>query len=313
MYDKVKLILRGAMVVEQFHNLSPRLTDATESIKVNTGEVIGYGYLDGLKLSLRGDSLWIEGSLAKYLNGGSNIYSLNINTTRQAIEKISDSLKLDIGQAKVTSLEFGANFSMNHKASDYIRLLGDCPRLNRVCLNNKTLYYKTNGKSNSRVIIFYDKVAETLANGLKCPDNLTNLLRYEIRYNHRLPKQLGVAEVTASTLYESEFYERMLKLYKDTYFSISRQKLMDKDNMKGVKTVGGACNLLLARYINQGDKNVVSQFIEDLKQERVFANPSEYSRLRNRLKDIANMACCEASSELIQELDNAIKNCVADS
>lgn len=311
MFDKVKLMLQGAVAVEQFHTIAPCLKDARETAFCDSGDISCSGYLDGLKITLHGDCLYILGSLAKYLFSGSNVFSLDRHSTRQAIEKIGDSLKLDIGQARVLELEFGTAFPMRHNVGDYLQMLGDYPRLKRCAYNNETLYYKQRGKTQNKGIKFYNKSIEASTKGIECPDALKNMLRYEISYKGRLSRQLGYPNIDASTLYQQDFYRHLIDKYQRVYFNISKQKQMKCGDIKCIDTVADACNLLFARYINHSDKDVINCFIEELKQCGAFADRKNYTRLKGKLHSIANMACSDNNDELIIELDNAVKNCAA--
>lgn len=186
------------------------------------------------------------------------------------MEKLSDNLHLNISDAKITGLEFGTQFVMKHKPEDYLRKLGDMPRLQRYHFEVGTLYYKPRGKQQLKVFAFYDKKADAAVKGMTLPDGFSdaNLLKYEMRYNQRLPQQLGVPEVTASTLSEKEFYRQMVKRYQDCYFSISKQNQVKTNVMNEIKTVSDAFNVLVARLINQSDKTQITEFLEELKKTR---------------------------------------------
>ena len=221
MYDKLKL---WAARTRATPDITKFLDNSKDQIDHATGEVITFGSLEGLKVSIFTGGISIIGSLSKYLYPN-NIYPLDRHSTAEAVEKLSDSLHLNISDAKITGLEFGTQFVMKHKPEDYLRKLGDMPRLQRYHFEVGTLYYKPRGKQQPKVFAFYDKKADAAVKGMTLPDGFSdaNLLKYEMRYNQRLPQQLGVPEVTASTLSEKEFYRQMVKRYQDCYFSISKQ------------------------------------------------------------------------------------------
>lgn len=216
MYDKLKLLYlrtRGTP------DISGYLDKAKEQTDLKTGEVCTFGSLDGLKVSIYTGGYSIIGSLSKYLYP-SNVYPLDRHSTVQAIEKLSDALHIDMREAKVTGLEFGTQFVMRKPVDEYLKKLGDMPKLARYHFDVGTLYYKHKGKQQPKVFCFYDKRADADAKGLIMPDGFagTNLLKYEMRLNGRLSQQIGVPEVRASTLSESEFYRLLVRKWQAHYF-----------------------------------------------------------------------------------------------
>ena len=312
MYDKVKLWIDSAMVGEQYPTIANYLEEANTQINHQTGEVKTFGSLEGLKVSIFVSGLSVVGSLPKYLYG-SNVYPLDRHTTAQAIAKLSDALHLYADEASVTGIEFGTNFLMMHQVPDYLAKLGNMPRLSRYHFEPSTLYYKGTGRQQPKVFAFYDKIADTRAKGMECPEGMkeANLLRYEMRLNGRLSPQLGVPEVQASTLYDNDFYRMMVKRYQDSYFSISKQNQIKTNVMSEIKTVSDAFNVFVARLINQTDQTQIGGFLDELKEAGVFDDRKNYTRLKNKIQDVATKANITISDELIRELDDEIRNCGA--
>lgn len=312
MYDKVKLWIDRTIVGEQYPTIVNYLDCAKQETNLQTGEVKTFGSLDGLKVSIFVGGLSVVGSLPKYLYG-SNVYSLNRHTTAQAVEKMEDALHISIRQAAVTGLEFGTNFMMMHQVSDYLAKLGDMPRLSRYHFEPSTLYYKGTGKQQPKVFAFYDKMADATAKGMPYPEDMkgANLLKYEMRLNGRLPQQLGVPEVTASTLTETPFYRMMVKRYQDSYFSIPKLYQIKTNVMSEIKTVSDAFTVFVARLISQTDQNQIGGFLDELKGAGVFEDRKNYSRLKKKIQEVATKANITVSDELMRELDDEIRNCGA--
>lgn len=312
MYDKLKFWIDRAMVGEQFPIIANYLDEANTNINNQTGEVKTFGSLGGLKVSVFVGGLSIVGSMPKYLYG-SNIYPLDRHTTTRAIEKLSDELHIKADGAIVTGFEFGTNFLMMHQVPDYLARLGNMPRLARCHFEPSTLYYRGTGKQHPKVFAFYDKGADARTKGMECPEDLKgkNLLRYEMRYNNRLPSQLGVPEVQASTLYDRHFYRMMVKRYQDSYFSISKQNQIKTNVMSEIKTVSDAYDVFVARLISQTDQTQIGGFLDELKEAGVFDDRKNYTRLKHKIQDVATKAKITISDELIRELDDEIRNCGA--
>lgn len=309
MYDKVNIWIDRAIVGEQYPTIANYLDCAKDQIDRQTGEVRTFGSLEGLKVSVYGSGLCIVGSLPKYLHG-SNIYPLSRETTKQAFEKMADALHVPMAEAKITGLEFGNTFPMMCKPKEYLDRLGNMPRLQRYRFNRDTLYFRHKGKQQPKSFCFYDKIAEARANNVPIPDGLqdANLLRCEMRLQGRLPYQMGVPEVTASTLSEKPFYSRHVQLFQDSYYSISKLNRLRTDDMKGIKKVTDAVDLYLARKIQRTGLDDLSEYINELKEAGVFDDRKNYIRVRQKIQEKATKANISISDELINELDDDIKN-----
>ena len=306
MYDKVKL---WAMRTRATPDISKFLDKAKDQIDHETGEVCTFGSLEGLKVSIYTGGISVIGSLPKFLYQN-NVSPLDRYSTAHAIEKLSDSLHLQMQEAKVTGFEFGQVFVMAHPVERYLSKLGDMPKLQRYHFDVGSLYYKTRSRFQPKVFAFYDKKAEAKTKGMVLPVGFeeANLLKYEMRLNGRLSQQVGVANVTASTLSESDFYRLMVRRYQDSYFAISKLNQVKTDVMSEIKTVSDAFEVLVARLINQSDQTQIETFLEGLKEANVFADRKSYTRLKKKIQSVAAKAGVTVSDELIKELDNEIKN-----
>lgn len=285
------------------------LENAKEQTNLSTGEVCIFGGMDGLKVSIYTGGISIVGSLAKYFYPN-NIYPLDRHTTAEVMKKLSDSLHIQIDNSKVTGLEFGTQFIMKHQVENYLSKLGDMPKLLRYHFDVGTLYYKPKGKQQPKVFAFYDKKADAAAKKMALPVGFdkANLLKYEMRLNGRLPQQLGVPEVTASTLSEKPFYRLMVQRYQESYFTISKNNQIKTDVMDEIKTVSDAFDVFVARLITQSDQTQIAGFLEELKEAKVFDDRKCYTRLKKKIQEVTTKAGVTVSDELIKELDDEIKN-----
>ena len=311
-YDKIKIWIDRTIVGDQYPTIANYLDSAKQETDLQTGEVKTYGCIEGLKVSVYTGGLSVIGSYPKFLFG-SNVYPLNRHTTAQALEKLADTLHLRVSEADVTEIEFGANYLMKHPVVEYLSKLGTMPRLDRLQVATNSLRYGGKGKQQRKVYAFYDKKVEATTKGIAFPEDLkgANMLRYEMRLNGRLPQQLRVAEVTASTLTQAPFYKMMVKRYQDSYFSISKQNNIKINIMSEIKTVSDAFNVFVARLISQSDQTQISGFLDELKEAGVFEDRKNYSRLKKKIQEIATKANITVTDELMRELDDEIKNCGA--
>ena len=313
MYDKVKFWISREDMAGAFSAIPDLLTKATEQTDRETGEFKVFGGLDALKVSIFCSGISIIGSLSKYYYPNS-IYPLDRRATKQAIDKLSDALHFDMTKANITGLEFGTVLLLSHPVHEYLARLGAMSYpFKRYHFEPGTLYYRTGSKEQPVTYAFYDKVLEARKSGLSIPTGFEsqNLLKYEIRFNRRLPKQLNISEVKASTLTDKDFYKMLLENWKESYFQIDRQKKIKTDIMCEVQTVSDAYNVFVARLLAGTNKSVVEDFLQELKGSKVFRNRSDYSRLKNKIRDVSTKAGVIVSDELVKELDDAVKNAAA--
>lgn len=314
MYDKVKFWLDRYEVGDAYPHLTTYLDEAKEQTNLKTGEVSTYGSLQGLKVSLYVSGLSIVGSLPKFMYG-SNIYPLDRQTTADAISKIEDALHLSLADAKVTGFEFGCCFLMRHRVQEYLDRLGGMPRLQRYRFNQETLYYKHRGQQQPKTYCYYDKVADAKRKQMEIPIGLesANVLRCELRLDGRLPHQLNVPEVTASTLCERLFYKMVMKRFQDAYFAISKVKRLKDNAMNEIKTVQDAFDCFVGKLITQvgQSQEQIDAFLQELRSADVFKDRVNYSRLKQKLEKAASKANLSMDDELVRELDDEIRNCGA--
>ena len=304
-YDKVSLWVDKSFTPYDVDMTANTLDNGTISKDINTGNVVMYGYKKGLKVSFHPSGISVIGSLPKFLYDD-NIHPLTRGTTGEAIEAISECLGFDIGNALVTGLEFGMNFPVLNPVSDYLLRLGELDRMLRYKFSSSTLYYKPKGRKQPKVLCFYDKVADAKAKGMSIPAGFedANILKYEMRLKGRLSHQLKVDNITASTLSDRGFYKMLIGLYQSYYRAIYKQKQTNNDDMNNVNSVSDALELLFGRLLNEGEQGKIDDFINELKQNKVFDNRNYYTRLKGKLKTFASKAGGGLEDELIKELDN---------
>ena len=139
MYDKVKLWVDRAVIGRHFPIIAPVLEEAKEQTDLATGEIRTFGSVGGLKVSIYTGGVSIIGSLPKFIYGN-NVCPFDRHSTQRAIEKLSDLFHINIADADVTGIEFGTNFLMKYKVSDYLSKLGEMPRLSRFRFMPYSLY-----------------------------------------------------------------------------------------------------------------------------------------------------------------------------
>jgi hypothetical protein len=232
---------------------------------------------------------------------------------REAIEKLSDTLNIDFSEAKITRLDVSTNFIMQNQAQRYYEVLGLCRHFNRIQATPGTLYYHSKGKDQKRALIFYNKAREVSGRNGVIPDVFQgeNLLRYESRWNTRLPQQLKENEVTGKTLYDRRFYSKIVDLWGDNYFKIGKQRNVNINAMDKIKTVSDATDFICAVALQKLPPDEIQNILEDMKRQNVFSDRNNYTRLKNKLKDISAKTQITEASNLAQELDTEVRNVLA--
>lgn len=309
MYDKVSLWIDRCDIGDSLSSVAQRLDDANEVLSLSRGTTKVYGDVGGLSVGIYESGLWISGSLSKYLNG-SNIYTLTRSETEEAVSYLSEDLGVDIGKAKVLSLEFGTNFVMRHEVGEYFERLGGCPYLNREIICG-SLYYNGKGREENRnkSYVFYDKIRELKQKRVDIPDNMegVNMLRYEIRLKKGLDKFFNVERVTADMLSDKAFYASLVDKYKTIYTSIEKVTNSSKVDMGKIKTVSDAFGAYVGQLLVKSERGDLEAFLQELKANGKFTNRSEYIRLKKMFSDCAKYIE-KGSDDLLKELDGEIKN-----
>lgn len=128
-----------------------------------------------------------------------------------------------------------------------------------------------------------------------------------MRFKNRLPQQLGWPEVTASTLYNREFYRKMLNLYQQSYFSITKRKTLRPSALQDIQNPKDAFDCLVGMLISQSDPKQIEDFIGDITTGTNLDRVQLY-RLGKMVERVSTKGKLMEQDELVAELDNHIKN-----
>jgi hypothetical protein len=283
-------------VVKSIVNMLDNATQHTN----HDGKVFYTGHTLGMKTSVSSNGLSLTGSLCKsYLND--NFQTLTRQCTQRAIEQLSDLIHISLIGAKVSRVDIGHNFLMNEAPENYYYFLGGSKHFARLSQPHSITY-----QQGLRTKLFYNKVEEAKSKKLLLPEIFENrhVLRYELRFMSRLPKQFNKAIVTAQDLYNEAFYIDMLQRWIDEYNMIQKHKLLTPKTE--FMTNKEATDYFLAMLIEIQGQNNALEMANHLKDR--FTNPREFKRFKakiNGLKDLTQ------ESDLIKELGtkiNRVKN-----
>ena len=163
-------------------------------------------------------------------------------------------------------------------------------------------------KEFAKQLAFYDKTKESAATGVDTPARLTNLLRYELRVNKRLPQILQTTDITARKLYGNNLYTTIMSKYKENYFAIPKQRTKLLAPPANIQTPKDALNVFIAGWIADKDKEF-AQFVEALKEANQLNGKVEYYRLRKMFESLQKLYTpALVDEDIIQELDDEITN-----
>jgi hypothetical protein len=262
------------------------------------------GSLNNLKVTIYETGVSVKGSTAKF-HLGDNLQTLTRSGMQQAIEHLSDALGLPMDIAKITAVDVATHWDMKYLPSSYYSYLGAKKHFTRLHATPNTLYYNTNAKQ----LIFYDKGIESTAKNVALPTiyQNANLLRYEMRYKGRLAKQFNINEITGATLYNDNFYIGIIDRWVKEYLSIDKVQRLTLTNMDNIKKPNEAFDAICGIAFLKMGQSEIEEILNDIKAKKTFTDPKSYTRLKDMVKKVMNKPEISEKSDLIQELDQNIK------
>jgi len=305
MYDTVNLFLDYQSYPNcNFIETVPKyLTNIKSWGKNDFGEFVT-GNLDNLKVKIKENGVLISGSICKFYLGN-NFKTLSKGDTKFAIQKISDCLHLHFDEANVYRIDFGQNVIVKYPVNVYFKYFGQSRNYQRLEQSNG-LYYN----NQQRQLVFYDKTFEQKDKNQPIPELYANshVLRYELRLKKHLKKHLKYPEIKAALLWDDEFYFKLVKRWKNEYLSIDKVNISEAMQPTGSKKE--LLEQLAAMQIKQlGQSNVLNMIKEW--QGTGEINKKQAFQLRTCIKEVSKKTFGGCRNEIIQELDDKIKQASA--
>ena len=303
MYDTTSLWLPNELIKDSgyLNRVPTLLTNTKETYKNDTRELYFTGSILGMSASISNAGISLKGSICKsYLED--NFKTLTRQDTHQAIELIEDTLKIPVSQADLKRIDFAQSFAVSQDPKSFFMFLGDSQFYRREPVD-KTLYYR----NSLRTKLFYNKIAEGKAKGQIIPQIWLDkhILRYELRYTSRLPKQFNRSQIQAKDLYSESFYMDMVDRWILEWQNITKNSIINfnLDNMDSPKDFFNQMALLKIKEIGQ---NNALQMVEQLKAKNQFKQKEYYSRLKADIKKLCKTDGITEDSSIINELDKKI-------
>ena len=309
MYDRVKFYFPYIHSQNDYDYIRKQSgVEAFDKYDLNTGEVRrGKTDFCGFHVDFTNFGMYVSGSLNKLVNDGSNLFDMDLGKTREAIQKLTDNLKLDFFNGKLIELEFGANLIVKHKPCLYFPRLVEYPRKHRDEVSKTTLYFVRENKNDSERIKFYDKIVEATKNKMHVPDEYQgkNVLRVEICWSKKLARQLKEYDVTGQTLLSPDFFNKLVDMFCDSYDKIKKQKIIDCDMTK-IKSSNDLADYVLAdifSMVSDFDKQVEAR-LRQAKEANVLKSARDYTRAKDRIRRMKEKLKADGQDPLLDELNN---------
>jgi len=266
----------------------------------HTGDLKGYtGKLqNNYLITIKNNHLLIKNSLATYYLGN-NFDTLTFSQTKEAIEKLSDDLHLDMGDAIIRRVDFASNFVMNEPPQNYYSSLSEANNLNRHQMNT-TLYFT----NDSRSLVFYDKSVQYREKLLPIPEDYKdkNVFRYERRL-----KKISKLKWQLKDLYKRNIYNNLLKEWKDDYESIRKSPSYKlRQNALRLYKYKYLCSVAIKYYIYDlvGKENYFQILDHECRKKNI--SRSTKKNHKDRIMNILSLPELYEANELIVELNNKV-------
>lgn len=300
-YDTVNFFLDGAEIpTEEIDRLCSMLQ--RDGVNKATGERWSTGNIDNLKVTVSELGVSIKGSLAAFLYP-TNTLTVSRQEARHAVEKLSDTLHLDMAKANVSRVDISTSFLMAYQPAAYYDVLGGLSYFYRQPVGRTTLYYHR-GRSDRQTLCFYDKEREVTANHEALPkvySDCGNVLRYEARLNGRVAAQLNEKQVTGATLCDGRFFHKVGAFWADTYQKIN--KTYTQYDMSNITNARQAKDFLCSVALAKMGAGEVNRLITQMKAQGVLSDPKYYTRLKRMMAELAEKGRCTDTNDLASELD----------
>ena len=312
MFDKVKFFIPRCEGTKQFRLITERLKEedpeaiSTANAKTGKTKAICCGHLGSLFVAEYLSGLSINGSLTKYANNGSNAVNMTIEETMETLSELQDTYHIDLMSAHVSGLEFGWNFVMKNEPSAYFPLLGEMPRRVRKEYKFETVYWQRRGLERDTFTL-YDKVREAHRKKMAIPSYYEgmNLMRAELRLKNGIGILLKMNEVTGENLTQESFICKLVNIMCEKYNSIAKLNSVNLQEIKqGMTEKEYAYLFFSALYSLVGNQFSIAKFMADARNQKIFKNPSQYTRLEKKLNSILTDVKLSDGDPLRAELDS---------
>ena len=314
MYDAVKLQLKKEDIGDKYK---------WEAVYQNIYQVCdfkrfagGFGYLDGLRVSVTENTVTIKGSLSKYLYEN-NIRTLTLAHTEEAIKRLGRPLNLTKDKADVMEVEIAENFKMDNPPELYISKLKSLGTSHPNRWDSGTTYFPMKNKT---LLRFYDKGKESRQRGKhrhkreSCPlpeGKKENLLRYEMLFKRATIKQVFGRRLKACDLYDKHVFWQFIAEWFGAYEDIG--KISDKifdisfEQIKSTKDLEDWCICIANTVMNL--PNFIKEQLFKNRENPQDIDAQSHKRIQDRMKKaLQHFEQQMGQSDLVIELNKKIED-----
>ena len=314
MYDAVKLQLKKEDIGDKYK---------WEAVYQNIYQVCdfkrfagGFGYLDGLRVSVTENTVTIKGSLSKYLYEN-NIRTLTLAHTEEAIKRLGRTLNLPMDKADVMEVEIAENFKMDNPPELYISKLKSLGTSHPNRWDSGTTYFPMKNKT---LLRFYDKGKESRQRGKhrhkreSCPlpeGKKENLLRYEMLFKRATIKQVFGRRLKACDLYDKHVFWQFIAEWFGAYEDIG--KISDKifdisfEQIKSTKDLEDWCICIANTVMNL--PNFIKEQLFKNRENPQDIDAQSHKRIQDRMKKaLQHFEQQMGQSDLVIELNKKIED-----
>jgi len=259
------------------------------------------GSISNLFVTARQDRISVEGSIQIFAIQ-ENLSHFTFKEFSDAIANLGKLLDIPIEEGRVSRFDFSGNIILRHPVEAYLSNFGLKSRFKRQEQNNG-IYYQTTEK----ILLFYDKMKEMKQKRNPIPPFFggKNVMRYEMRFMKKLPKQFNVPVLQVKHLLETRFFEALCHQWRSEYKSIQKIK-NSRRSLAGIRTKRELIQILTQMQVQQIG---VANLQEEIKEQQLTGRISkkEAFEMRKFIRESTTEKYPVAENELISELNQKIK------
>ena len=310
MVDTINLRLCNDNYENSYLTFARNTLERVKITEYENGCISVAGKIGNLNVFITKYSIEINGgSLCKWYLGD-NLQTLYRRDIKNAIEKLSDTLHLNIGNADITRLDIAQNILLNYPIRLYLKYFGLYAH-KLPLTQNLGIYYEHGNET----LCFYDKIEEMKRSGAIIPTIFTNenIMRYEQRYFGRIPQTFELPNFTADMLYKEKYYIKVLDKWRAAYEAIDKIKDIGSINInfENMKTKKDLYKIAVAALIkNLGGKNEVINQINIAAKNEQLTRKQKFDLLEV-IEDCANSSEITFVADFTTELDKKIAEAIS--
>ena len=302
MFDRVKILQKG-----DYLGSIPNYLEDCEEVISKQGNPYYKGHLRGLNIACHSDGVVINGSWAKF-KYGENITELDIISTKEVMDEVSELLHTDISNGDITQLEIGTNMFTEYPPKEYLLRLGNKRGYEREAPYAETIRFTNGDAQRKRELIFYNKGLEALKKGeLTNKYKDLNILRYEMKFSGVLKKQLGTGiAVTTELLVNPKFYHSMKTRLKQEYNTIDKVGFVSDTVLNTIKKPSDGIEVLFADMITEIGIRRYNEKVKRIEESGRLSR-KQLEQFRKKTKSYMGLIDTETDT-IIQELNAKIES-----